>query len=161
MQELQSAAVDVSSLLSGRSVINVNSTAKGGGVAEMLQWLLSYIRGAGVDVNWYVISGTPEFYAITKRVHNMLHGHSGDGFGLTDADLGAYRKVAYENAEELRAVARSQDVIVLHDPQTAGLVPELKEFGAIVIWRCHVGTENPSELSNTAWEFFAAKSRRC
>ena len=60
--------------LAGRAVINVNSTAIGGGVAEMLQTLLAYARGAGVEARWLVIEGDPAFFAITKRIHNWLYG---------------------------------------------------------------------------------------
>src|ERR671924_1473475 len=66
-------------LLDGRVVWNVNSTARGGGVAELLESLVAYARGAGVDTRWLVIDGTPDFFTITKRVHNRLHGAPGDG----------------------------------------------------------------------------------
>ena len=64
-------------LLAGRTVWNVNATARGGGVAEMLQALLAYSRGAGVTTRWLVLSGDPEFFTITKRLHNVLHGIAG------------------------------------------------------------------------------------
>jgi len=76
--------------LHGRVVWNVNSTAKGGGVVEMLRPLLGYCRGAGVDARWAVISGQPEFFAITKRIHNRLHGFEGDGGPLGDAERDVY-----------------------------------------------------------------------
>jgi trehalose synthase len=60
--------------LRGRTVLNVNSTAVGGGVAEMLQTLLAYGRGAGLDIRWLVIQGDPTFFEITKRIHNGLYG---------------------------------------------------------------------------------------
>ena len=66
-------------LLGGRVVWNINSTARGGGVAEMLTSLIAYTRGAGVDARWVVIEGAPEFYRVTKRIHNRLHGAAGDG----------------------------------------------------------------------------------
>src|SRR5687767_7799375 len=66
-------------LLDGRVVWNVNSTAQGGGVVELLRPLLAYARGAGVDARWVVIEGRPEFFTITKRIHNRLHGAVGDG----------------------------------------------------------------------------------
>jgi trehalose synthase len=65
--------------LHGRVVWNVNSTAKGGGVVEMLRPLIGCCRGAGVDARWVVIPGVPEFFEITKRLHNHLHGFAGDG----------------------------------------------------------------------------------
>src|SRR5262249_23676813 len=66
-------------LLAGRTVWNINSTAVGGGVAEMLQSLLGYARGAGIDARWLVIQGDQAFFRVTKRLHNFLHGHAGDG----------------------------------------------------------------------------------
>jgi trehalose synthase len=78
-------------LLAGRSVINVNSTARGGGVAEMLRPLVAYARGVGVDSRWLVIEGDPEFFGVTKRIHNRLHGAEGDG-----GPLGAEERAAYE-----------------------------------------------------------------
>src|SRR5436305_1023269 len=66
-------------LLAGRVVWNVNSTAVGGGVAEMLQSLLAYVRGMGIDARWLVIGGDPAFFKVTKRLHNYLHGDPGDG----------------------------------------------------------------------------------
>jgi trehalose synthase len=65
--------------LDGRRVVNVNSTAMGGGVAELLQTLLAYARGAGIDTRWIVVDGDPAFFDITKRVHNHLYGGTGDG----------------------------------------------------------------------------------
>lgn len=73
-------------LLGGRAVINVSSTARGGGVAELLQTLLAYARGVGVDARWFVVEGTPEFFDITKRIHNHLYGTGGDGGPLGDAE---------------------------------------------------------------------------
>ena len=61
-------------LLHGRTIWNVNSTARGGGVAEMLRSLIGYVRGAGLDARWVVIEGDPEFFRVTKRLHNRLHG---------------------------------------------------------------------------------------
>lgn len=153
MHRVMTAATDVSNAMSGRSVISVNSTGKGGGVAEMLHWLLRYIRGAGIDVSWYVIDGNPEFFALTKRIHNMLHGNKGDGLPLTPDSADTFQQVSQENAAELRAVVKPGDIVVLHDPQTAGIAPEMKSIGATVIWRCHVGTELESDLRSHAWDF--------
>ena len=75
---------DARELLAGRVVWNINSTARGGGVAELLESLVAYARGAGVDVRWVVIGGTPDFFAVTKRFHNRSHGAMGDGGALDD-----------------------------------------------------------------------------
>jgi trehalose synthase len=140
-------------VLRGRTVWNVNSTAAGGGVAEMLRSLMAYARGAGVDARWVVVPGTPEFFQVTKRLHNLMHGEPGDGGRLDEAARAVYLGVNRRNAEGLAARVRPDDVVILHDPQTAGMVHALKRRGALVIWRSHIGTEQPNELVDAAWHF--------
>ena len=85
-ERFESTAATAREFLDGRTVLNVNSTATGGGVAEMLQTLLAYARGAGVDARWVVIEGNPRFFEITKRLHNHLYGTAGDGGPLGAAE---------------------------------------------------------------------------
>jgi trehalose synthase len=151
--EFATAAAQARTLLDGRTVLNVNSTAAGGGVAEMLQTLLAYARGAGIDTRWVVIEGDPEFFAVTKRIHNHLYGAPGDGGPLGAAERRAYEATLAANAEELRALVRPRDIIVLHDPQTLGLARTMRDAGATVVWRCHVGVDTPNEHSERGWEF--------
>src|SRR5919197_2426894 len=139
--------------LAGRAVWNVNSTATGGGVAEMLQTLLAYVRGAGIDARWLVIEGDPEFFAITKRIHNGIYGSPGDGGELGEPERRHYEHVLRRNEEELLALVRPDDVVVLHDPQPAGLAAALRRAGARVVWRCHIGRDEPNEWTDRAWEF--------
>ncbi len=139
--------------LHGRVIWNVNSTANGGGVAEMLRPLLGYCRGAGIDARWTVISGDPEFFVITKRIHNRLHGFAGDGGPLGAAEHEIYEQALAANAAELVELVRPDDVVILHDPQTAGLARSMRETGATVIWRCHVGLDNPNDHARGAWNF--------
>ena len=129
MQRFEVAAEKTRRLLGGRSVLNVNSTATGGGVAEMLQALLSYARGAGVDARWLVIEGDPEFFAVTKRIHNGLYGSPGDGGSLDDKQREHYERTLRRNADEMLALVRPGDVVLLHDPQPAGLLPALRRAG--------------------------------
>jgi trehalose synthase len=143
-------------LLAGRVVWNVNATAQGGGVAEMLQVLLAYGRGAGVDTRWLVLTADADFFAITKRVHNLLHGSPGDGGELGAAEESHYRAVLERNLAMIRHRVRPGDVVLLHDPQTAGLVAGLREAGAHVIWRCHVGRETTDERTDRGWGFLRA-----
>lgn len=140
-------------LLAGRAVINVSSTARGGGVAELLQTLLAYARGVGVDTRWFVVEGTPEFFDITKRIHNNLYGTGGDGGPLGAAEHRIYDEVLHANAVELRTFVRPGDVVLLHDPQTAGLVAPAQQAGGIVVWRCHIGVDTPDEHVRRAWDW--------
>lgn len=143
----------------GRVVWNVNSTAKGGGVAEMLRSLLAYAQGAGVGARWIVIEGDPDFFRITKRIHNHLHGSPGDGGSLADEEYDSYCTTLDPNAEELAKLVSPGDVVILHDPQTAGMTKAMKEAGAVVIWRCHVGLDIPNDLARNAWRFLAPHVR--
>jgi trehalose synthase len=152
-ERFEELAVGARERFAGRVVWNVNSTARGGGVAEMLQSLLAYARGAGVDARWEVIRGEPEFFRVTKRIHNHLHGAPGDGGGLGGSEREAYEAALASNAPELLELVSQEDVVILHDPQTAGLVPPLKDAGVPVIWRCHVGIDSPNELAREAWAF--------
>ncbi len=139
--------------LSGRRVVNVNSTAAGGGVAELLQTLLAYARGAGVDARWVVVEGDAEFFRITKRIHNGLYGTAGDGDPLGESARRAYDDTSAQNFDRLRTAARPDDIVILHDPQTAGLARGFLAQGARVVWRCHVGLDTQNEHSVHAWEF--------
>src|SRR4051812_34066932 len=78
MQTVQQAVDRLSRRLHGGVVWNVNSTAHGGGVAELLHSLVGYARGAGIDCRWAAISGPAEFFLLTKRLHNAMHGADGD-----------------------------------------------------------------------------------
>ncbi|MGB6425802.1 MAG: glycosyltransferase [Solirubrobacterales bacterium] len=149
--EVEEAIIRARSLLAGRAIWHINSTAAGGGVAELLHSLLAYARGAGVDVRWSVMAGEARFFEVTKRLHNQLHGLDGGEGGLDASELAVYRDVADRNAEELAELVRPGDVVYLHDPQTAGLVERMVEAGAIVIWRCHIGGDHPNETMRGAW----------
>jgi trehalose synthase len=140
-------------LLGGRVVWNVNSTMRGGGVAEMLASLVAYARGAGVDSRWVVMRGDPDFFRVTKRIHNMLHGSAGDGGGLGPDARRTYEATCALAARELAELTEPGDLVVLHDPQTAGLVQPLLEDGARVVWRCHVGIDLPNDVAREAWRF--------
>jgi len=151
--QVEKAIADAGQLLSGRVVWHINSTARGGGVAEMLQSLLAYARGAGVDVRWLTIAGDPDFFTITKRIHNHLHGAAGDGGELGEAERSVYEATLARSAEELSELVAPGDIVYLHDPQTAGLIELMRSKHTRVIWRCHVGLDTPNELARAAWSF--------
>ena len=141
--------------LAGRTIWMVNSTPAGGGVAELLRALMPYWRGAGLEVRWVVLRAPPHFFTVTKRLHNWLHGYPGDGGELGDSERQTYERVLAATAERLTAGVRPGDLVVLHDPQTAGLAPALAMTGAQVVWRSHVGADQFNELTWAAWEFLA------
>jgi len=141
--------------LHGRVFWNVNTTAVGGGVAEMLQPLVRYARGAGIDARWHVIRGNPEFFRLTKRLHHALHGSTGDGSPLGPVERAVYESTLRENARELALCVKPGDVMLLHDPQTLGLSHAFAERGAHVVWRSHIGADASNEEVEQAWQFLA------
>lgn len=141
------------SVFAGRPLWCVNSTAGGGGVAEMLRTLLSYVRGAGVESRWAVIDGNPEFFAITKRIHNFIHGNPGDGGSLGGNEHEAYERAIAANVPGLLELIAPGMVVLLHDPQTAGLVRPLQEHGCTVVWRSHIGSDRRNEYVEAGWGF--------
>jgi trehalose synthase len=149
---LQSAAGEFRTGFAGRTVWNINSTAVGGGVAEMLHALVGYVEDLGIAIRWLVIHGDADFFAITKRLHNGIHGH-GEAAALGDAEADHYRRVLSANAVELLQQVQPGDIVLLHDPQTAGLAAPLVEAGAPVVWRCHIGVDITNEATEKAWAF--------
>jgi trehalose synthase len=139
--------------LRGRRLWHVNSTEEGGGVAEMLHFLLGYLAGAGIDAHWIVLDGNERFFQVTKRIHNLLHGRPGDGDALGDQERAAYEQTLRRAFGDVERLVRPSDVVLLHDPQTAALAPSLKRLGAAVIWSCHVGVDRPNRLARAAWGF--------
>lgn len=151
--EIEAAITRAQDVLSGRIVWHVNSTARGGGVAEMLHSLLAYGRGSGVDLRWLTIGGSPEFFRLTKRLHNHLHEAEGDDGRLGPAEHELYEEGLLESADELTGLVRKGDIVYLHDPQPAGLVPHVKSADLSVVWRCHIGIDNPGPIAHGAWDF--------
>lgn len=137
----------------GRAIWHVSSTARGGGVAEMLRTMLPYVRGAGVDTRWVVLREAAEFFAVTKRIHNRLHGDPGDGGPLGEAERRLYESTLAARGEEIARLCQRGDLVYLHDPQTAGLAPLMKEAGLCVLWRCHIGVDEPNEIARETWDF--------
>jgi trehalose synthase len=155
IQRLREKAEQARVQIDGRVVWHINSTAVGGGVAEMLPSLLGYCRGLDIPMRWLVISGSPEFFHITKRLHHALHGEDGDGSALDDHARAIYDETLRENAAELLALVRPGDIVILHDPQTIGLAPYLADHGARVIWRCHIGRSEQTDKADQGWAFLA------
>jgi trehalose synthase len=149
---LVQAADQVRQWQAGHTIWNVNSTATGGGVAEMLQVLVGYVTDLGIPIGWLVITGDAEFFAITKRLHNQIHGDlAGGPLGAEEAHH--YTRMLTANAVELLDRIQPGDVAVLHDPQTAGLAGPLARAGARVVWRCHIGVDWENDATRAGWDF--------
>jgi trehalose synthase len=149
-QHLIQAAEQFRGEMSERAVWNISSTAVGGGVAEMLHALLGYVEDLGIPSHWMVITGDAEFFMITKRLHHQLHGDLSGGI-LTAADAGHYARMLAANAVELLGQIRPGDLVLLHDPQTAGLTEYLTHAGALVAWRSHIGVDWQNDATEAAW----------
>ena len=141
------------SVFGDRGIWCVNSASAGGGVAEMLRTTLSYLSGVGLNVRWAVIGGDEEFFRVTKRVHNFLHGSSGDGGALGPDERETYERVISGNCPGLLRHIEPGDLVILHDPQTAGLVQPLKRHGCTVAWRSHIGSEGTNDYIDRGWSF--------
>ena len=152
LDRLLAGAATFRARAAGRTVWNVNSTAVGGGVAEMLQVLCGYVQDLEIDIRWTTIGGEPDFFALTKRLHNRIHGQPDSG-ELGPAEAFRYEETLAENAAGLLDEIRPGDLVLLHDPQTAGLAARLVEHGAVVVWRCHIGIDHQNDISIGAWEF--------
>ena len=152
-RQLDDSAARARAGFANRVIWHVNATAQGGGVAEMLQSLLAYGRGAGVDTRWLVLEADAEFFAITKRLHNLLHGDPGDGGSLGAAERQHYEAVLAANLAAMLPEVSPGDIVMLHDPQTAGLADGLRRAGLPVAWRCHVGRDETNQCTDLAWDF--------
>jgi trehalose synthase len=151
-EQLIRAADRVRPMLGGRTIWNVNSTATGGGVAEMLQVLVGYVHDLDIPVGWLVITGDARFFATTKRLHNQIHGDLAGG-PLDAGEAHHYTRMLTANAVELLGQIRPGDIALLHDPQTAGLAEPLARAGARVVWRCHIGVDWENEATRAGWDF--------
>jgi trehalose synthase len=156
--QIRAAATGFRAKIGPRTIWNISSAAVGGGVAEMLHTLVGYSAGLDIPIRWAVIGGDAEFFAITKRLHNQIHGQlTGGGVvgaGASGAaDASHYERVLAANADELLGQVRPGDLALLHDPQTAGLAGPLARAGVKVVWRCHIGLDWQNEATLAAWEF--------
>jgi trehalose synthase len=123
--------------LAGKTVKMVNSTAVGGGVAEMLNRLVPLIGELQVTTNWDVITGGNDFFEITKGFHNALHGGK---YELTRQIREVFLATNEQNRQRLKF---DEDIIVIHDPQPAPLIASRKDHAGKWVWRCHIDLSNP------------------
>jgi trehalose synthase len=154
-ERMRDAAAGIGERLGGGTLWHVNSTAAGGGVAEMMHTLLPLYRSLSVRTGWLVVGGDERFFATTKRLGVALYG-TDDGSGpLSRDDREHYLRAQAASAEQLARIVGPEDVVVLHDHQTAGLAPLLTGRVARIYWRCHVGVDEPTPAADAAWAFLA------
>jgi len=139
--------------LDGRRVVMVNSTARGGGVAELLPPLLSLMRELSIDAHWLVMeTENADFFRLTKRLHNLIHGIGDPSLGRAERDL--YERVNAENADGIGEFLSPGDILVVHDPQPMGVGAMLrKSLDIAAIWRCHIGLDKETPQTRAAWDF--------
>lgn len=129
--------------LQGLHVANINSTYYGGGVAELISSMSLLMNSVGIKTGWRIIHGPPDFFSITKKMHNALQG---DAINLSDRKMEIYEDVVYENA--IRNHLESHNMVIIHDPQPLPMIRHYKKNGPW-IWRCHVDLTRPNrELWN-------------
>jgi trehalose synthase len=132
----------VAEKLKGRKVQMVNSTAVGGGVAEILNRMVPLFNELGVNTKWDVIRGGREFFSVTKKFHNALHGKQEE---ITQHDFDIFGETSEKNIEQ---VAIDGDIVFIHDPQPIGLID--KKTDNKWIWRCHIDVSKPDRK---VWRF--------
>ncbi|MDD4931758.1 MAG: glycosyltransferase, partial [Candidatus Colwellbacteria bacterium] len=130
--------------LSGKVIQNINSTFSGGGVAEILSRMIPLLGQLGVDARWNIIKGNDDFFQVTKKFHNALHGRDES---ITASDFELFMETTRQNIAELELYG---DIIFVHDPQPAGLVTKKNEMGNKWLWRCHIDLSHPND---EVWNF--------
>ena len=130
--------------LSGKKILNVNSTAVGGGVAEILNRIVPLMVELGVDTKWGVIEGNEDFFNVTKKFHNVLHGRK-EKVGQKDFDI--FNEVSKLN---IKKTDTDSDIVFVHDPQPIQLIKKRKKNKWI--WRCHIDVSDPN---HKVWSFLS------
>jgi len=128
--------------LKGKIIQNINSTPVGGGVAEILNRMIPLLKQLGVDARWDVIKGGEQFFEVTKKFHNALHGRPEE---IIKQDFEIFMETSHINIEQVNIYG---DIVFVHDPQPIALV-EKKSLNKW-IWRCHIDVSNPNER---VWQF--------
>jgi len=123
--------------LEGRVIQNINSTAVGGGVAEILGRMVPLLRDLGVDSRWDVVRGGEKYFQVTKRFHNALHGRKVE---IAREDYEIFLETTRQNIEQMEFYG---DIVFIHDPQPVALVEKRKYLKNRWVWRCHIDFTNP------------------
>lgn len=149
---LRQEALNIKQVVGDRRVVMLNSTAQGGGVAEMMPRLVSLLTEVGVRTEWWTLNtDESEFFAFTKKIHNLIHGTGEASIGASEREV--YERVSQDVADALADELEPDDVLVVHDPQPAGAGARISERGWKTVWRCHIGLDADNEQTEAAWAF--------
>ena len=129
---------DLAVPLENKRVLHVSATAFGGGVSEILYTIVPLMRDIGLDAHWHVILGLEDFFNVTKLMHNSLQG---DEQTISDQQWEVFEAYNAMNAQGLEG---GWDVIIVHDPQPAGLLTNAPEKSRHWVWRCHIDLSTPN-----------------
>jgi trehalose synthase len=130
--------------LQGKTIQNINSTAVGGGVAEILNRMLPLLKELGVDARWDVIKGGESFFQVTKKFHNALHGKPEN---ITPEMFEIFMETSKQNIEEINT---DNDIVFVHDPQPIVLIKKKPKLNNKWIWRCHIDVSRPNP---SVWKY--------
>ena len=128
--------------LKGKVIQQINSTAVGGGVAEILSHMVPLLKELRVDARWDLIKGGEQFFEVTKKFHNLLHGRPA---GISQRDFDIFLETSQRNIEEVNIYG---DIVFIHDPQPIALIK--KKSDNKWIWRCHIDVSSPNQK---VWQF--------
>jgi trehalose synthase len=131
--------------LQGLHVAHVNSTYYGGGVATLLDSLTCLMNSVGIKTGWRIIQGVPDFFSITKKMHNALQG---DDINMTEMKMQIYEDVVYKNA--VRNHLEDHDFVIIHDPQPLPMIMHYEKRRGAWIWRCHIDL---SQANKELWSY--------
>ncbi len=161
VHNLRSAAESLLPKFRGRSILSLNSTARGGGVAEMMPRMVLMLNELGITTQWAAMKvAHPEFFKLTKRLHNLIHGEGDPILNTSDRQL--YEEVSRGVADALRTHLKPGDLLIIHDPQPLGVATMLKKKLPIeIIWRCHIGVDFVSPATRAAWDFLKPYAEAC
>ncbi|MBD3285116.1 glycosyltransferase [candidate division WOR-3 bacterium] len=123
---------ELARLLGSVKMVHVNSTKEGGGVAEILGWFIPILEDLGMKVTWDIITGDKDFFTVTKKFHNALHGMHED---FTEDMFRIYLDNVEANAPK---IPEDADFVVIHDPQPAAMILQYPERRNKWAWRCHI-----------------------
>jgi trehalose synthase len=125
--------------LKGKSILNINSTAVGGGVAEILSRMIPLLKQVGANAKWDVIKGDDRFFSITKKMHNALHGVQ---IEISKEEYEYFIEINRKNYEEMNLEG---DIFFIHDPQPVILVERKRKLKGKWVWRCHIDFTTPQK----------------